>query len=411
MAGTLETLLVRIRDGVAGAGDVEQARALVLGDSRVPDELRQIALTDADDLEGDAAGLLSVLGADSLFGALLRDAVVAEAAPATPAPTPEIADDDSWLPIAAALVEGLRAVASGFEVADAVMRRVAGVDWVWGPTLHDAVVAEAGGVDVAADVLQMLEPGTSIGVLVARAVRAEAGTVELADVVARTLGHVAVVPVADAIRAEAGTVELADAVVGALGHSVFSVAEAVRAEAGTVELAGAVATSLGHDVLPVAEAVRAEAGTAELAVAVAASLEHEVLPLAEAVRAAAGGVDIVAAVIAEIDGAAQAEVAADVVQLHPETPPVEVPQLPAAANNNRGWTWGALAIAAVALVMVGGSQLFWGLGTPLAPADQPLLFASADEVVVEELDYGSDVTVFQAEGDEGAVIIWVDEEA
>jgi hypothetical protein len=39
------------------------------------------------------------------------------------------------------------------------------------------------------------------------------------------------------------------------------------------------------------------------------------------------------------------------------------------------------------------------------------MFASADEVVVEELDYGADVTVFQAEGDEGAVIIWVDEEA
>ena len=40
-----------------------------------------------------------------------------------------------------------------------------------------------------------------------------------------------------------------------------------------------------------------------------------------------------------------------------------------------------------------------------------MLFAHAGEVVVEDLSYGDDVQVLQTEGDEGAVILWVDEEA
>ena len=38
-----------------------------------------------------------------------------------------------------------------------------------------------------------------------------------------------------------------------------------------------------------------------------------------------------------------------------------------------------------------------------------LEFAAAGELVVEDLEYAADVTVMQAEGDEGAVILWMED--
>ena len=41
----------------------------------------------------------------------------------------------------------------------------------------------------------------------------------------------------------------------------------------------------------------------------------------------------------------------------------------------------------------------------------PMRFAMAAEVIVEDLSYSDTVQVMQTEGDEGALIIWLDEEA
>ena len=54
------------------------------------------------------------------------------------------------------------------------------------------------------------------------------------------------------------------------------------------------------------------------------------------------------------------------------------------------------------------SRLRWR-APDIAPT--PLQFAAAGEVVVHELEYSENVQVFQVEGDEGAMILWVDEEA
>ena len=70
-------------------------------------------------------------------------------------------------------------------------------------------------------------------------------------------------------------------------------------------------------------------------------------------------------------------------------------------------------MAAVAVLVLGTSQLLMSDSGTVVEAT-PMVFASAAEVVVEDLDYADTVQVMQTEGDEGAVIIWVaepDEEA
>ena len=47
---------------------------------------------------------------------------------------------------------------------------------------------------------------------------------------------------------------------------------------------------------------------------------------------------------------------------------------------------------------------------PVSPEVPELVFASASDVVVEDLSFGDGVQVFQTEGDDGALVLWIEEE-
>lgn len=292
MPDHLLTLLRRIRDGHAEPSEVETARALVRDDPRLDGELRAVGLADEDDLAGDAAGLLAVLGADDL-GPLLAEAIANEAAEAT--------IDETHLETQ---------------------------PWTYGPDLVAAVTAEAGTVNVIQPILSdcsLTEPWSSDAV--ALATRAEAGFVDVTDAVIRACG---------------------------LSEPQLPLADAVRAEAGTVRIANTVAP-LGIDVVA-------------------------------AVRAAAGPIDISDAVMAKI---------------RPMSAELAVP-----ANDTRGF-------AALGLLLAAAVALFVSLaGIDTVPVEPlpALAFAHADEVVVEDLQSDTDVYVLQGEGQDGAFILWVDEE-
>jgi len=118
----LIALLRRIRDGRADVAEVERARELARADARLPEDLRRIALVDDDDLEGDAAGLLAVLGADDL-GGMLTGAIVAEAG--RPPPMDDVIDEAAldaqhWT-LRPDLVAAVRREAGEIDVVDAVM--------------------------------------------------------------------------------------------------------------------------------------------------------------------------------------------------------------------------------------------------------------------------------------------------
>lgn len=386
MTGTLERLLERIADGVASSAEVARARDLVAGDARLPEELREIGLTDASDLVGDAVGLLAVLGAAPLFGEGLREALHDAAVEAVSAADLDNGEDDGWLAIAAVLREGLVAEADGFEVADAVMVRLPPPAWAYGPAMAEAVRGEAGAVDVAE--AAMASVGESLPA-VAEAVRAEAGDVDVLGAVAAALGF-EWVSVAEAVIHEAGRVDVAPGVLAALGQSVLPVAEAVLREAGAVDVARPVADELGFDQDAVADAVRFEAGAVDITEEVLSLLGLGAAPVAEAVHVEAGVVDVVDEVRRSVE-----------VQMPQAVQ--EAPSVPAPANRN--WTWGAVALAAVALLTLGVS-LFPTGGHDEMPE---MHFAAAGELVVEDLEYADDVVVMQAEGDEGAVILWMED--
>ncbi|MCB9685093.1 MAG: hypothetical protein H6738_07280 [Alphaproteobacteria bacterium] len=304
MSDTLDNLLMRLKDGIATLAELEQARALVRSDERVPDELRDVVFVEASEIEADAAALLGMLGLDDL-GAMLVEAVMDEIA-SVPSFVDELADE-GWDEIASVLREGLEDEASlGVDVVEAVMRRLPAADF-------------------------------------ARAAL-----------------------VAPAITAEAGEVDLSDAVLAGLGLAALPLAEAVRAEAGEVDLADAVASTLALERPPVAEAVWAEAGK----------------------------VDVVAGVMSTI-GVWRATAA-------PVVAPVVAP-----ANVVRGGRFGVagFALAAVALLSV----VVGRLAVPVTGASD-LVFASAGEVQIDNLQVGTDVQVMQFEGDGGAVILWLETE-
>ena len=219
MANSLETLLRRIRDGVSSSEEMERARTLVLADDRLPAELREVVLLDEEAAPSDAAGLLSVLGADDL-GALLAEAIEAEASAGPDAPDAVELEaqehDPTWAAIRDVLVRELQRRSAHVELAEVVVRQMPELrDWVWGPVLAEAVYLHAGRIDVAAAVVAEL--GLDAGLDVAAAVRAEAGEVDVSGLVMREVGIGAAVPqLAEAVRAEAGTVDVTDAVARAL---------------------------------------------------------------------------------------------------------------------------------------------------------------------------------------------------
>lgn len=424
---SLESLLFRIRDRVATDAEIERARAMIRADVRLPEELREV-VDLSDDPVGDAVGLLAVLGADSLFGEVLREGLAAEM------------EADAELVVTAEMVDG---------------------EWAWGPALADAVRAEAGELEIADAVVEAV--GGPARFPLAAAVRAEAGEVELASSVLAAVGLAErALDLAGAIASDAGSVEVADAVFASLGLPVRPpVAEAVREEAGSVELWASlepvvsdvwVSAMLDHELEPAAHraavrrlqespeagqlmtafaslggdlrtAIRTEAGDCPYvweAVARSIGIEPEAVPgwdgalVAEAVRAEAGPVDVTAAVMKQVEGRARLPYAA--VELR------ELPSMEAANDRASGrWSSGAVLMALAAAFLLMALPGTW---KQVAPVDGPRTavvapvapiaaqqFASADEIVVEALDYGDLANVTLATGDEGALILWVDEGA
>jgi hypothetical protein len=312
----LDMLLIRIRDGEAGPEDVERARALVQTDSRLPEELREIALVE--DIREDAVALLAVLGHDDGFGALMSEAIMSE----------------SFEPVEE----------TGAQVLD----------------LNEAMEAEL---------------SRSFDWPLAEAIAFEAGQVELVTAVFEVLGiDLQLLGIGGAIADEAGAIDVSGDVsdsisgVGELGLST-AIGDAIRASAGDVgELWPAIAREIAVvDVgsLPIREALAHEAGDADLVRDVMEAIERESLGV--------------------------------------------VAELPAPANTTRWGVAAVIAFAAAAMVMFGVRLTISEL--PVEPASPPLQFASAAEVVVHDLEYSDNVQVFQVQGDEGAMIIWVEEEA
>jgi len=439
--GELETLLIRIRDALAAPAEVSRAAELLQADERLPDELRAVPLDEADAADA-AVALLAVLGVEDGLADQLALEIRLEAGGVD---VSDLARDD-WAATRDELREGLGVEAGWVDVADEVLG-ILGQDDASVP-LAGAVAAEAGEVDLRDAVLDAIgaeQAEFDLSQVVAVAVRAEAGSVDVVDEVLDAMGAVAL-PVADAIRAEAGVVDVADAVLEVLGlaDEHVPVAAAVRDEAGeanvadSVELvlsplwasamldheldagthrlaaslllsdraAGREMTAFAHQGRELREALGAEAGECPpmwepVAAAIGVEVTAEVpgfdgALLAEAVRAEAGEIDLSEAVMRRIRRSAVAA-------------PVQVPK-PA----NRAWTWSAVALAAIALfAVVLGRSLPQGGEALESPEMQ---FADAREIVVDDLDYAESamVQVIQAsdeDGAEGALIIWVEEEA
>jgi len=270
----------------------------------------------------------------------------------------------------------------------------------------------------------------------AQALAHEAGQVELAGAVLKTLGLVVgrTIPIANSLRDEAGAVEVADKVFDRIEENAFTmpIGSAIASEAGQVELVEAVFETLGIEEtqLAVGVAIAEEAGAIDLASAVNDAITTEErfelsAGIGDAIRAAAGDVgDLWPAIVSEIAGdevgatplrEALAHEAGEADLVHRVMDAIErdslgvVTELPAPANTARWGFAAVIAFAAAAMVMFSVRLTISEL--PLEPVSPPLQFAAAGEMVVHDLEYSENVQVFQVEGDEGAMIIWVDEEA
>jgi len=229
-------------------------------------------------------------------------------------------------------------------------------------------------------------------------------------------------PLADAVRDEAGEIEVTSDTLAALGDLGLPIREAVVAEAGRIEVAHAVMTALRQDSLAISAAVQAEAGRVDIADQVCMALGISTPSVREAILDEAGAVpDIWTAVFDDISARETLVPEVPVVAFPPGAtvaPVVANDGMPSAANNNRRWArygFGALVMAAAALLVLGLSPGQSTITTiPTVNPDElvevaQLVFASAGDVVVENLEYGDDVMVMQMMGDDGAMILWVDE--
>jgi hypothetical protein len=228
-------------------------------------------------------------------------------------------------------------------------------------------------------------------------------------------------PVADAVRDEAGEVEVTVETLEALGDLGIPVRDAVYGEGGSVDIAAVILEGLGAAGLPWSAAVHSECGEVEVTESVCSDLGIETVDIRAAVLDEAGDTpQIWQSVLDDISARETLVPEAPVVDFPPDltVSPAAIQAVPAAANNNRRWGrygFGALVMAAVALVVVGlspGTSTVTGtpgLDAPMLIESTDLVFASASDVVVENLEYGDDVMVMQMMGDDGAVILWVDE--
>jgi hypothetical protein len=375
----LDKLLMRIRDRDAGAEEVARARELVQADTRLPEELREVALVE--DIREDAVALLAVLGHEDGFGALMAEALLSES---------QEVQESSAQPQAQVL-----------DLNEAMELELS-KPFEW--PVAEALASEAGHVDFAEAVLNALGMREELTASVGPPLRAEAGTVEVAGQVLERLEHrVLELPFAEALAAEAGDVELVGAVFEQLGLDVpaLGIGGAIAEESGSIDLAAEVTASISEAGVTsspkgLSEAIRAAAGDVDdlwPAIANAIAESDEVLPIREAVAYEAGDADLATRVMDAIERDSLGVVS----------------ELPPAANTGR-WAFAAVvAIAAAAMVMFSVRLTIGEL--PSEPASQALQFAAAGELVVHDLEYSDNVQVFQVEGDEGAMIIWVDEEA
>lgn len=414
MAGKIENLLRQLRDGATTEADVARALALLRDDGRVPEELLDGLFVD--DVAGDAAGMLAVLGADDLFGAALRDAVISEAH----------------------VVDGASSTAFD-EIAAALA-----VPWAEGPLLADAIAAEGGDVDLAASVIAALGgrdlpvgPAVGHAAGLVEVVGSVLGALELGDDLDGSL-------VAAAVRAEAGSVSLWPSIEPVLGEAWVSamgdgelpagpVREAALAQLRAVPEHAHTMTAFAKLGREVRAAVLDEAGAVDAVVqgGVWAGVARDLgvhpeqvvgwdeAQLAHAVAAEAGVVDVRRAVMSQVLMSAATEAARTSNREAPVGMPRSVqtaPVVPAPANNP--WlasvSFSAIAIAAIVLLVLAVSPYRLGgggLGGDRFMETGEARFAAAGEIVVEALSYGGGTTVFEAIGDDGALIIWLDEEA
>jgi hypothetical protein len=173
---------------------------------------------------------------------------------------------------------------------------------------------------------------------------------------------------------------------------------AVNVEAGQSPVSvGQVLAACGlQEGLPVVDAIRDGAGNVDVSADVVEALSFQpAIPVAAAIRFECGQVDVRDAVMRELS------------QLQPSV--VDLATVPAAANRSWG-AWVSAAVAAAVLLAVGPNMMGWNVGSSDVRVD-PMRFAMAAEVIVEDLSYSDTVQVMQTEGDEGALIIWLDEEA
>lgn len=257
---------------------------------------------------------------------------------------------------------------------------------------------------------------TEAEVSLAMALAVEAAEIDVSGAVLADIGA-AVDPIGDAVRDAAGTVDIVAGVMAQLDEQgALPVSEALVDEAGAFDAAAAVLAALDLDAgVPVARAVLDEAGGVDVVAGVMAELEADLAPVGQAVHDAAGDIDIADAVMASLAAPSAMPAAVG-----------EAPKVGVAANNTTRWFAAMLAAAMVALVLGLGGYLGGGPAAPstgvvnIASGDgdtdalpemaPELMFASASEVQIEDLSFGDDVVVFQDEGDDGALILWVDEE-
>lgn len=260
--------------------------------------------------------------------------------------------------------------------------------------LRDVVLIEPSEASSDAAGLLAVLGADDIGEILSAALLEESGLAPQAPEVADPDLDDEWAPIGAALRegllAEAEGVEVVDAVMRRIPLRDFPwgpvLAGAVTNEAGSADVAPEVLSLLPFaEAPPVAAAVRAAAGRVEIADSVMQSLGlSRPLPIAEAVRASAGSIDITARVMLQI-----------------------LPEAHTPAPANRRYAFVSLLLAAVALLVVVATGRLAGSGL----SGETLRFARASEVIVEDLNYANDVQVMVIEGDDGAVILWFDEEA
>lgn len=311
----------------------------------------------------------------------------------------------------------LEGVASPDEVAQA-RERVAGDARLPEDLRAEALTVESEWAADAAGLMVLLSEEDAWGSALRDAVSLEAGPMPVGTERPPWEGQGLDGRIHEALVADRGTVDVTEAVMGRVSREATGwvhgpvLGEATRFEGGRVDVAEQVMDQCGDaSAVPLADAVRSLAGSVDLADQVAAKLGlDEGLPIAEAVRAEAGQVDVVEAV--------QAAIASSAVWTSEGTPEAAAPTGRAA---NRGFSaWAGLASVAAAAVLAVGLwagnapsevQVVASSVTPQKLQIPEMRFASASEVVVEDLSYSDTVQVMQTEGDEGALIIWLDEEA